>query len=144
MKRDSSNTSVLKTTSCWYISIIFILKPLLNASFHTGRQDQAPKHGKQRLAQGLQESLQQRSGTSTDVAHSTHSIPKLSFFLSSLLHNLEGKLQHTKYINTIFLVSKNDFSQHCESFQMMLRILLASGEKKSPDSEQPTSKMPFV
>lgn len=26
----------------------------------------------------------------------------------------------------------------------MLRILLASGGKKSPDSERPTSKMPFV
>lgn len=27
---------------------------------------------------------------------------------------------------------------------MMLRILLDSGEKESPDSEQPTSKTPFV
>lgn len=88
------------------------------------------------------EKLQQSLGTSTGVAHSTHSVPKTILFLSSSLYNLEEKLLRCKYITIIFLISEVT-SRHCESFQMMRRILLASGEK-SPDSEQPTSKMPFV
>lgn len=143
MKRDLEHFSAWKHMSCRHISISFLLQHHLNARFHTGRRIRPQGHGNASIAQGLGESLHQTLGMSTDEHHCTCSIPKLSFF-STLLHSLERKLQPCKYISTIFLVSKSDISTLWKLPDDAKSPVGFWREKKSPDSEQPTSKMPFV
>lgn len=66
---------------------------------------------------------------------STHSTPKMSFFSQACYTNLKKN----SIVNTLipFPSFKKMTSHHCESFQMMLRILSASGKKKKKKKKEP-------
>lgn len=96
-----------KHTSRCKITITFVLKQHLDARLHAGRQDPAPGHGKRRDSpEGCEKVCSRGQGRALMELIPLIQSQNDLIFLSSLLHSLEEKLQHRKYINTIFPASK--------------------------------------